>query len=57
MKKPIIVTVLVTLLTVAAFVATFLGGIAYQKSINEQVKAEVQSYASQLKVEAAPSKQ
>ncbi len=50
-----IVTVAITLLSVAAIVASFLGGMHYQSSINDQVKTQVKDVVSAIKVE--PSKQ
>lgn len=39
-------TVTVTLISVAALVGAFLGGVAYQKGINEQVKSEVKALSA-----------
>lgn len=57
MKKPIILTVILTLLVVAAFVSTFLAGMDYQKSVDENVKTEAQALSQELQVKQVPSKQ
>lgn len=41
-----IITVSVTLLAVAALVGAFLGGMSYQKSIDERVKSEAKALVS-----------
>jgi hypothetical protein len=51
MKKPIIVTVVVTLVTVAALAGMFLLGAGYNQSINDRIHTEAKTLAA-----ARPSK-
>lgn len=43
-----IVTVIITLVTVAAFIGTFLAGMNYQKSQDEHVKSEAINLTKQM---------
>lgn len=43
-----ILTVVITLVTVAAFVATFMAGMNYQKSQDEHVKSEAINLTKQM---------
>lgn len=52
MKKAVITTVLVTLITVAAFGAVFMAGMNYERSIHDRVKAEAKTLTA-----VTPSKQ
>lgn len=57
MKKPVILSVLLTLLSVGALVTMFLAGMNYQKSVDDQVKTQVKAYTAELQVKQVPSKQ
>ena len=49
MKKPIIVTVAVTLVTVAALAGMFLLGAGYNQSINDRIHSEAKTLSAASK--------
>ena len=51
MKKPIIITVVITLAVVAAFAATFIAGMNYANDLHEQKETAVKAAQTALKAQ------